>query len=154
MSSKSGSRKKKIQPYISADLCERFRAFAKKNRTTASGVIEDALQQYLDESYDASAILKRLTALESRSKRVERDMRILMEVQLLFIKVWYAHTPEIAESEKDMAKKSSKERYDTFIDAVGQLLKGQGSVFNDLVAENVMNREELRSIIEGVNKDR
>lgn len=149
---KSDSRKKKIQPYISADLYDRFKGYAKKSRTTASGVIEEALTQYLDESYDAAAILKRLTSLESRGKRLERDSRILMEVMLLFIKVWYAHTPEIAESEKETARRAGKERYDTFIDAVAQILKGEGSVFSDLVKENVSDQEALRKIIEGVKE--
>lgn len=144
---KRGRKKQKIQPYLNPDLYERFKEFARRNRVTESGVVEDALESYLDDSYDAVSILKRLTSLESRNKRMERDLHIMTEIVLLYVKVWYAHAPEIKEENREKAEELARERYRAFVDSIRSLLSKQGPLIDHLVKESVADLRDLDDII-------
>lgn len=149
---KRGRKKQKIQPYLSPDLYDRFKDFAQKSRGTESGIVEDALNCYLDDSYDAVAVLKRLTSLESRNKRIERDLHIMTEIILLYVKVWYAHAPEIKEEDRGAAEELASKRYRAFVDSIRTVLSNQGPLIEHLVKESVADLTDLEGIIQAYSE--
>lgn len=132
-------KKKKIQPYLSPPLYESFKDYVAKLSLTESGVAEEAIARYLEDRYDSETILKRLSAIERQNIRHERDLKILLEAFTLFLKIWYSHTPEIAEENKATAKERGALRFEGFLDALSKIISGSDrSLIDDLVRDNVI----------------
>lgn len=122
-------KKDRLNVYFDPSLSRELDALAVRRKVSKSQIIEAALASFL--SPDAAdqreaAIVRRLDRLTRSIERLERDVTIGNEALSLFIKFWLTTTPPLPDTMRDAAQASGKERYESFVDALGRhLAKGR-----------------------------
>lgn len=121
--------KGRLNCYFDAALLKRLDELAARRGLSKSTIVEAALASFL--SPDAAeqreaAITRRLDKMTRAIERLERDVSIGNEAQALFIRAWLTATPPLPGAAQAAAQAKAKERYETFIEALGRrLAKGQ-----------------------------
>jgi hypothetical protein len=139
--------RRNIHPYLSDPLIERFKAYCAATGATESSVAEAALQQFLDDSKDFTLVMRRLDRMGRTLGRLERDLGMLSEAFSVFVQLWFAHTPKIAEVEKDASKRQAWDRYLQYVDFVASKLSTGHRFIDDLVQDDIADTTELAEAV-------
>jgi hypothetical protein len=121
--------KGRLNCYFDAALLKRLDALAARRGLSKSTIVEAALASFL--SPDAAdqreaAITRRLDKMTRAIERLERDVAISNEAQALYIRAWLTATPPLPEGAQAAAQAKAKERYESFVEALGRrLARGQ-----------------------------
>jgi hypothetical protein len=114
----------RIQPYLSHELYQHLRRYCGKAVCTETAVVEAALKEYFArDTKDGARIIRRLDRMLRASGRQQRDLDVLGQMFALFVQLWLAQTPRVAESQKKAAEQSSYERYKLFVERVRGVLE-------------------------------
>jgi hypothetical protein len=137
--------KGRLNCYFDAALLKRLDALAARRGLSKSTIVEAALASFL--SPDAAdqreaAITRRLDKMTRAIERLERDVAISNEAQALYIRAWLTATPPLPEGAQAAAQAKAKERYESFVDAVGRRL-AKGQRFATEVAEEIKSPAEM-----------
>ena len=119
---------------------------------TARGIssrvgLEAAITEYLDDIGDPTLLMRRLDRLGRAIARTQRDLEIFMESFMVFVKLWFAHTPPVAEDQKPAAQASAEARHKQFVIYVSDLLARGHRAFDDFPREPIADLQELAAII-------
>ena len=145
MSARTRTGRVRLLPYVDAPIAKRLQAFSAATGITASAVVEAALGQYLDQISDAKLLMRRLDRLGRAQARAHRDVELLSEAFATWIKLWFAHTPQIPEDAKASARISAHARYRQFVTHLAEQM-AEGSRFLDaLPRERLADESELES---------
>lgn len=139
--------KNKIQPYITDDLHKRFKSFCASNGASISSVVEAALTEYLDDSKDFNLIMRRLDRNQRMLARLDRDFSMFSEAFGLFVRVYFAHTPGVAEDEKNSARTHAKKQYNDFVEHVAKMLSSGHRFIDDLIQDPIADNNELSTVL-------
>ena len=135
------------QPYLRAEDSKRLVAHCAATNTTESAVIREALARYWEDApTDASLVMARLDRALRAQARTQRDLELLTETFALFLKVWFAHTPAVAEQHHSTARSSSDARYTRFVEYVSSQFSSGRRFLDDLPREVVADERELAAI--------
>lgn len=121
--------KARLNCYFDAALLKRLDELAARKGLSKSSIVEAALASFL--SPDAAdqheaAITRRLDKMTRAIERLERDVSIGNEAQALYIRAWLTATPPLPEGAQAAAQAKGRERYESFVEALGRrLAKGQ-----------------------------
>jgi hypothetical protein len=108
-----------IFPYLTPALRKRLRLYASRRGSTESSVVERALVDHLDgDVTDRALILRRLDRQSRGLTTLQRDVELLAQGFGLFVQLWFAHTPRIADDSRAAAEKEALRRYSQFLDHV------------------------------------
>jgi hypothetical protein len=114
---------------------------------SARAGIENAITEYLDNVGDTALIMKRIDRLGRGFARIHRDSEILMESFMVFVKLWFAHNPPVAEDGKADAEAEAEARYKQFVSYVNDLLSRGHRAFDDFPREAIADLQELAAIV-------
>jgi hypothetical protein len=78
---------------------------------------------------------------------MHRESEVFMETFMVFVKLWFAHTPPVSEDSKDSAQVSAEARYEHFVKYVNDLLARGHRAFDDFPREAIADLQELAKII-------
>jgi hypothetical protein len=140
--------KGRLNCYFDAALLKRLDELAARRGISKSTIVEAALASFL--SPDAAdlreaAITRRLDKMTRAIERLERDISIGNEAQALYIRAWLTATPPLPEGAQAAAQAKARERYESFVEAVGRrLAKGQSfakEVSVDVICRGPENNE-------------
>lgn len=118
-------KKVRLSVYIEPELARLLADHAARRDRSRSLVAEAAIASFLSpdkEERREAAVVKRLDGLDRRAQRLERDVGIAVEMMAVFVRFWLASTPQLPDSVQAAARAKAAERYDSFIDALGQRL--------------------------------
>lgn len=121
--------KSRLNCYFDAALLKKLDDLAARRGLSKSTIVEAALASFL--SPDAAdqreaAITRRLDRLTRAIERLERDVAIGNEAQALYIRAWLTATPPLPEDAQAAAQAKARERYESFVQALGRrIAKGQ-----------------------------
>src|ERR1700690_2834233 len=90
----------RLQPYVDAPLAKQLAVYGAATGMTTSSVVQAALRQYLDRTDDKILLLRRINQLGRAWNRTQRDLEIHMEAFAIYVKVWFAHNPQIPDNAK------------------------------------------------------
>jgi hypothetical protein len=121
-----------LKSYLPAQLRKRIRQYAAKKGVSESAVANAAILRYLDDANDGPLILRKLQRLDRNLERSRRDSDVLSEAFAVFVQLWFAHTPRLAESEMLTAEASALKRFKEFADHVAEKVATGGSFIADL----------------------
>ncbi|WP_439373248.1 CopG family transcriptional regulator [Bradyrhizobium sp. DASA03120] len=111
------------------DLAVQLADYASRKRVAQALVVETALSTFLspDNSERMEAALsRRLDRLTRQLERLERHVTISNEALALFVRFWLTATPPLPDTAQPAAQAKGRERYDSFVEALGRrLAKGQ-----------------------------
>jgi hypothetical protein len=121
--------KQRLSVYLDADMMARLEKLAEKDRAAKSAIAEAAIISFLT-SDDAdrweAAVARRLDRLTRSVDRMERDLEFSVEALALYIRAWLTATPPLPDGAQAAAQAKGRERYESFIEALGRrLAKGQ-----------------------------
>lgn len=132
-------KKVRLSVYIDPDLMRSLADYAARREQSRSLIAEAAIASFLspdaDERYEAT-IAKRLGGVDRRMQRLERDLRIAVEMSAVFIRFWLASTPHLPDAVQAVARAKAGERYESFLDALGRRL-AKGPTLHQEIGEDV-----------------
>ena len=121
--------KLRLSVYLDPGLMQQLSELADRKEQPKSVVAEAAIASFLtpDEGdRREAAFSRRLDLLTRQVDRLERDHMISAEALALFIRFWLTVTSSLPESAQADAHAKGDERYELFLEALGQrLAKGQ-----------------------------
>jgi hypothetical protein len=121
--------KLRLSVYLDPGLMQQLTELADRKEQPRSLVAEAAITSFLtpDEGdRREAAFSRRLDLLTRQVDRLERDHMISAEALALFIRFWLTVTSSLPESAQADAQAKGDERYELFLEALGQrLAKGQ-----------------------------
>jgi hypothetical protein len=136
----------RLQPYVEGGLAQRLGQFCAATDVTESAVVAAAVRQYLDGTSDATLVLRRLDRLGRALARTQRDVELLSEAFAVFVRLWFAHTPNIPEESKGSARASAESRYQRFAEHVAEQFSGGRRFLDDLPHEAIGEESELAAL--------
>jgi hypothetical protein len=122
-----------VKTYLPLALRKRLREYAAKKGVSESSVNHAALSRYLDERNDGPLILRRLDRIERNQYREQQNNDAFAEAFAVFVKIWFAHTPRIAASERPSAEQSALHRFREYVDHAAEKFAEGESFVADLV---------------------
>jgi hypothetical protein len=72
----------------------------------------------------------------------------LAEAFAVYVRLWFAHTPQVADDAKDFARRTSEGRYAKFLDHVVDRFTEGHRFVDDLPREEIADEAELASMTE------
>jgi hypothetical protein len=121
--------KLRLSVYLDPGVMQQLTELADRKEQPKSLVAEAAITSFLtpDEGdRREAAFSRRLDLLTRQVDRLERDHMISAEALALFIRFWLTVTSSLPESAQADAQAKGDERYELFLEALGQrLAKGQ-----------------------------
>ena len=132
-------------------MMARIEKLAAKERVAKSSIAEAAIISFLtadDVDRWEAALTRRLDRLSRSVDRVERDLEFSVEALALYIRAWLTATPPLPEGAQAAAQAKGRERYQSFVEALGRrLAKGQR------LAKEALEEIEPNSSDEGFRND-
>lgn len=122
-----------ITVYLPPDLEAQVLRVAKTRDLSASGIIASAVKALFADNPNGvpEGVSRQLARIESRLNKVTRDVDILKEALLLYVRVWVAHNPPIDEGAQDMNADSDEARFQLYLTYLRDGLEPHASVAGD-----------------------
>lgn len=127
--------KERLSVYLDPAIMAQVIELANRKRQPKSLIAEAALASFLtpdDSDRREAALARRLDRLTRQSERLERDLSIAIEALALFIKFWLTVTPSLPDSAQAAAQAKGRERFDSFLEALGRRLAKGRSLLRDV----------------------
>ena len=122
-------RKVRLSVYLDTDMMAQLTELADRKDQPKSLIAEAAILSFLtpDDSERREAVVtRRLDLLTRQGERLERDLSIVAETVALFIRFWLTVTPPLPQSAQAAAQATGRERFGSFLEALGRrLAKGR-----------------------------
>lgn len=125
--------RQKLTFYLEGDLAKALDQDAQKRHLPRTRAAADALRRALLDEKDqavADTVKMRLDRLEKREVIRAREMAILKEALLLYVRVWLEHTPAPDEDIADAAAASAEQRFTAFLDLLTESLQPGRNLFD------------------------
>jgi hypothetical protein len=130
-----------IHPRVAEEMYQRLRAYSARRRVTVNAVVVTALRQYLDQTSDATLLMRRLDRLTRRVVRVSREVELALEFLSVWSRFWFAHTPQLPEEAKAGANKLAAKRYEQMVDHLGKHLAGPQRLATEVFGKGLDDEE-------------
>lgn len=141
----------RVQPYLRREDRQLLGEHCAATQTTASAVMRKALHRYLRPvDTDVTLLAGRVDRTLRVQARTQRDLQLLTETVAVFVKLWLAHTPAVAEPHRAVARASAEARYKQFVDYVSSQFSGGKRFVDDLPQDRVGQERELAELAESV----
>jgi hypothetical protein len=127
-----------IHAFVADDVHGRLKAYCARRGLSDCAVIEESLKQHLDQSTDAALIMRRLDRTGRRIDKIRADLELLTEFVSLWVRLWFAHTPQIPDAQKGAAQTSAAKRYEQFLAFVTKRLSGTQRLAVELLGEELL----------------
>jgi hypothetical protein len=121
-------KKLRLSVYLDPEIMARLIDLAGRKEQSRSIIAEAAIMSFLtpNAGQPEAAFARRLGLLSRQVERLERDLTIAVEALALFIRFWLTITPPLPESAQSAAQAKGRERFESFLEALGRrLAKGQ-----------------------------
>jgi hypothetical protein len=142
----------RITPYVEAYVAQRLSEYSAASGLSASMIVQAALLAHLDRTGDTTLLLRRFDRLGRALERAHRDLDFFGEAFGVFVRLWFAYTPQIPEDAKDGARRSSEARFAQFIEHVVERFSGSPRFFDDLPREILADDAELNNAVAAPNE--
>lgn len=124
--------RRKVTIYLEADLARALEKDADTRGLATTRAAADALRRVLLDEKDtavADTVKMRLDRVEKREVVRARELKIIKETLLLFIRVWIEHNPAPDEDIQDANRAFADERFTAFLDLLAESLQPGRSLF-------------------------
>ena len=140
---------KPIHPRLPPELNQQIRLYCQNKRLTMSEFVKAAAETYLSGTDDVTMLYRGHERIVRALQIRQRDGDVMMEALTMFVKIWFAHTPSLPESQKDAARAQAASRYQSYCEAVARNLSKGHPFLHDLPHEVVADVEELALATKG-----
>jgi hypothetical protein len=147
-------KKKHLSVYLDPEVMAQLIELAGEKSQPKSVIAEAAIGSFVtpdDADRSEAALVRRLDLLSRQGERLERDLSITAETMALFIKFWLTVTPPLPESAQAAAQAKARDRFESFLEALGRRLSRGPSFLRELSIDRVngsANASEARSTVQ------
>lgn len=127
-------KKIRLTVYLDPAVYDNLRAYAGSRRQPLSIMAEAAIAAFVDPEQRELAIVRKLGAIERQLDRMKRDANISIEAFMVYVWLWFGANPPLPEQAAMAARASTTERYDQFMETLGQRLAAGDSAHRDFVS--------------------
>lgn len=123
---------------LSTEIAARLADYATRTRVPQAQIVEAALASHLSpDGADRleAALARRLDRMTRAIERLERNETIGNEAFALFVRFWLTNVPPLPDSAQPAAQVKGRERYDSFVEALGRRLAKGKSLADELSRE-------------------
>ena len=125
--------RQRMNVYLPPELLQEIADLAARKKLSQSAIMEAAVTSFLSpDGADRreAAFARRLDKLTRQVQRLERNTRIMLETQALFVRFWLTVTPPPEEQAATQPK--VQKRYEGFVEALGRRLQKGQSFLNEI----------------------
>lgn len=143
--------KDRLNLYFDPQTTRALDELAARRKLSKSAIVEAAVASFLSpDGADRreAAYTRRLDRLNRQVERLERDQTIVLEALGLFIRAWLTATPPLADSAQAAAQAKGRERYESFVEALGRRVQ-QGRSLAKEVAEEIASASSAETNHDG-----
>lgn len=115
-------KKIRLSIYLEPAVYDKLCAYAGSRRKPLSIMAEAAVAAFVDPEQREAVTLRRLGRIERQLDRLARDSNISIEAFMVYIWLWLGANPPLPEQVAVAARASATERYDQFMETLGQRL--------------------------------
>jgi hypothetical protein len=126
--------------YLDPDVMARLTERAARKDQPKSLVAEAAIASFLtpDDADQREAVFaRRLDLLCRQVERLERDLKIAVEALALFIRFFLTVAPILPESAQAAAQAKGRERFESFLETLGQRLAEGKSLLREVSIDKI-----------------
>jgi DNA-binding transcriptional MocR family regulator len=128
----------RINVYLPPELLQQIADLAVRKKLSQSAIVEAAVTSFLSpDGADRreAAFARRLDRLTRQVQRLERNTRITLEAQALFVRFWLTVTPPPPPEVQAAAQPNVQKRYEGFVEALGRRLQKGQSFLNEILED-------------------
>ena len=115
-------KKIRMTVYLDPRTYDQLCAYAGARRQPMSIMAEAAVAAFVDPEQKEAAATRRLGRIERQLERLARDTNISVEAFMVYVWLWLGANPPLPEQVAAAARASATERYDQFMETLGQRL--------------------------------
>lgn len=115
-------KKMRMTVYLDPKTYDQLSAYAGSRRQPLSIIAEAAVAAFVDPEQKEAGMSRRLGRIERQIERLTRDTNISVEAFMVYIWLWLGANPPLPEQVAAAARASATERYDQFMETLGQRL--------------------------------
>jgi predicted transcriptional regulator len=124
-------KKIRLTVYLSRDVHDKLKVYAGSRQQPLSIMAEAGIAAFVDTDQRDATVVRRLASMERKLERLHRDSNISIEGFMVFVWMWLSANPPLAEHIAASARASATERYDQFMETLGQRLAGKNTFLSD-----------------------
>ena len=125
-----------LDPVVHDNLC----AYAGARRQPLSIMAEAAVAAFVDPRQREADTVRRLGRIERQLDRLARDSNISVEAFMVYVWLWLGANPPLPEQVAAAARASATERYDQFMETLGQRLAANTKTLSRIDIEQAVAR--------------
>ncbi|WOF44555.1 ribbon-helix-helix protein, CopG family [Sphingopyxis indica] len=117
---------------LDAEIVERLEALTAKPGVSKSSIVREALKEWMNREAVPvldSRFAPRLNQISRQLERIERNGKIALEVQALFVRYMLASIPPVPENDA-VARAQGRERFEAFTLKVAEAFSRGGGSFD------------------------
>ena len=141
---------------LPADLMTKLADHAGRKGVSQALIVEAALASHLSpdgaERLEA-ALARRLDRIGRHLERIERHVAITNEALAVFVRFWLTSTPPLPDSALASAQAKGRERYQSFVEALGRRLARGRTLADEIVRDVAENAAEADGGRDGEDRD-
>jgi DNA-binding transcriptional MocR family regulator len=125
----------RMNVYLPPELLQEIVDLAARKRLSQSAIMEAAVTSFLSpDGADRreAAFARRLDRLTRQVQRLERNTRIALETQALFVRFWLTVTPPLPPEVQVAMQPNVQKRYEGFVEVLGRRLQKGQSFLNEI----------------------
>lgn len=130
--------KDRLNLYFDPATTRALDELAARRKVSKSAIVEAAVASFLSPDgpdQREAAFTRRLDRLTRQVERLERDQTITLEALGLFVRAWLTATPPLPDSAQAASQAKGRERYDSFVEALGRRLQSGRSLSKECTEE-------------------
>jgi DNA-binding transcriptional MocR family regulator len=127
--------RQRMNVYLPPELLQEIADLAARKKLSQSAIMEAAVTSFLSpDGADRreAAFARRLDKLTRQVQRLERNTRIMLETQALFVRFWLTVTPPPPPEVQAATQPDVQKRYAGFVEALGRRLQKGQSFLNEI----------------------
>ena len=125
----------RMNVYLSPEVLQQVTDLASRKKLSQSAIIEAAIMSFLSpDGADRreAAFTRRLDRQSRQIQRLERNTGITMETLAMFVRFLLTITPPLPPDAQASAQAKGRQRYEGFVEALGQRLQKGQSLLNEI----------------------
>jgi hypothetical protein len=125
----------RMNVYFPPELLKQITDLADRKKLSRSAIVEAAVASFLSpDGADRreAAFARRLDQLSRQVQRLERNVGIAIETLALFVRFWLTVTPPLPADVQAAAQLKGRQRYEGFVEALGQRLQKGQSLLHEI----------------------
>jgi hypothetical protein len=133
---------------IQNDTKKRLEAYAAAKGQSQGSIVEAALREYLDDSSQATLILRELGRLRRAVGRIERNLDVMDAGLAGFVQMWLAYNPPLPGEQKEAAQAMASERFDQFITFIQHQIRQHKTFIAQVAEDDLLKNEDIRALLD------